>query len=136
MQKGVDNGMKRLIALFLCAVMLTSLCACGQEQTSAPDGMAEETYTLGAAVLEIAEDYLAGNYSAQEAAEQIKPYCASFDTVETADSSEEMYNALVQLSAEALVYNLTAIADGTYTDDDQVESDCEVLSDYLAGIQE
>ncbi len=128
--------MKRMMLLLLCAGMLTALCACASGQTAVPAGVAEETYALGVHVLKIAEQYLAGQYTAREAAEQIAPYCAFFDAVETADRSEKLYNALVQLSAESLVYNLTAIADGSYTGDDQVESDCAVLSNYLAGLQD
>ncbi len=127
--------MKRMLLLLLCAVILAALCACGPEPTSAPAGVAQETYALGESVLGIAQQYLAGKCTAREAAEQIAPLCRSFDAVNPADPSEQLYNVLIHLAAESLLYNLNAIADGAYVGDDQVERDCAVLSDYLAGIR-
>lgn len=130
--------MKRIISWIIAATLLLSLCACGagtNRSASAPEGMADQTFALGCEVLEIADSYLDGSISAEDAAQQIEPYIQQFDEVESEDSSEELYNTLVQLSVESLVYNLNAIADGSYEGDDQVQSDRDVLSDYMAGIQ-
>lgn len=77
--------MKRIFCTLLTAVLMFSLCACGN---SKPEDTSDAMYQIGINALRAADDYIAGNLTGEEAYEKIDEYYEQAKAQEEKDLEE------------------------------------------------
>ena len=73
--------MKKFLSVILCAVFLLTLCACGGK----PQNMSDAMYQIGLNALSVADQYIAGKITGDEAYDRLGEY----KTQATAQTDQE-----------------------------------------------